>query len=91
MSKAKQQLVVMLFDLGNRRKPRPHEHDYVWVGDGQGGSWIRGVSQYFPVENERKGIENPLLAAMDEWDKHRRPGESCTNTIPAVKAGKGKL
>jgi len=75
----KTQKVVMLFDLGDGQ-PDNRNGDYVWVGDAHGGVWIRGVTKDYPAGKSR---QSTLLAAMDDWDMHRRPGESCTNTVPA--------
>jgi len=87
---SKKQLVVMLFDSQGKPPPAEFAHEYAWVGDANGGTYIRAVTKSYPAENKRKGIQSPFTAAMDDWDKHARKGEGCTNTVPAMKDGPRK-
>lgn len=87
---SKTQLVVMLFETQGKLPPKGHEHEYTFIGDEHGGTYVRGVTRRYPVENERKGVPSPYSAAMDEafgiLPKRQpvaRKGEGFANSVPA--------
>ena len=85
MSKNARKLVVLLFDSQGKPPPAKHAHEYVFVGDAGGGTYIRGVTKSYPAQDPADPNSlSPYSAAMDDWDKFARKGEGCTNTVPAI-------